>query len=61
MRGPKLRGAARRALHPLTPALALLGVVGAGAALAVPGTAPSGPLLAVAAGCAAGFANSGST
>ena len=56
-----MRGAARRALHPLTPALALFGVVGAGAALAVPGTAPSGPLLAVAAGCAAGFANSGST
>jgi len=56
-----MRGAARRALHPLTPALALFGVLGAGAALAVPGTAASGPLLAVAAGCAAGFANSGST
>ena len=56
-----MRGAARRALHPLTPALALLGVVGAGVALAVPGAGASGPLLAVAAGCAAGFANSGST
>ena len=61
MRGPKVRGAARGALHPLTPALALLGVVGAGVALAVPGAGASGPLLAVAAGCAAGFANSGST
>lgn len=53
--------AARRALHPLTPALALHVAVCAGAAGAVAGVAAVAPLLAVAAGCAAGFANSGST
>ena len=50
--------AARRALHPVTLALVLL-VGCAGAVIA--GTAATVPLLAVAAGFAAGFANSGST
>ena len=45
------------ALHPLTFTLALLGLVVAVA----PVGAAAGPLLAAAAGCAAGFANSGST
>jgi len=50
--------AARWALHPVTLALALLaGCVGAVAADAV----ATAPLLAVAVGLAAGFANSGST
>ncbi len=48
--------AARWILHPLTLALALL-IGCAGAA----GTAVAAPLLAVVAGVAAGFANSGST
>lgn len=48
----------RLALHPLFPALALL-VAGAG--VVVTGSAATGPVLAVLAGCAAGFANSGST
>ena len=48
--------AARWALHPVTLALALLaGCAGATAAVA------TAPLLAVVAGLAAGFANSGST
>jgi len=51
----------RRFLHPLAPTLALLALALAGAAAAVRGTAASGSLLACAAGCAAGFANSGST
>jgi hypothetical protein len=49
---------ARWALHPLAPALALLVV--AVVAVAVDTTAVA-PLLAAVAGCAAGFANSGST
>jgi hypothetical protein len=55
---PARRNAARWALHPLAPALALL--VGCVAAVAVDAVAAA-PLLAAAAGCAAGFANSGST
>ena len=53
------RGVAQSLLHPLTPALglAVLALVGS----ALHGTAVAGPLLACAAGCAAGFANSGST
>ena len=47
----------RWALHPLAFTLALLGLVPAAAV----GGAAAGPVLAVAAGCAAGFANSGST
>ena len=54
-------GMRRRFLHPLAPTLALLALALAGAAAAVRGTAASGSLLACAAGCAAGFANSGST
>lgn len=50
--------AARWALHPVTLALALLaGCAGATAG----GSVATVPLLAVAAGIAAGFANSGST
>ena len=50
--------AARWALHPVTLALALLaGCAGAMAA----GAVATAPLLAVAAGLAAGFAKSGST
>lgn len=49
--------AIRWALHPLAFTLALLGLVAAAAV----GGAAAGPVLAVAAGCAAGFANSGST
>jgi hypothetical protein len=54
-------GRRRRLLHPLVPALALgvLALVGGTAALR--GLTASGALLACAAGCAAGFANSGST
>ena len=51
----------RWALHPFAPTLALLGLAGAAAAAGVLGVAAAGPLLAVVAGCAAGFANSGST
>jgi hypothetical protein len=51
--------AVRWALHPLTFALALLCLGCAAAALH--GTAAFVPVLAVVAGCAAGFANSGST
>jgi hypothetical protein len=50
--------AARWALHPLTLALALL--VGCTVAAAA-GAVATAPLLAAAAGLAAGFANSGST
>ena len=50
--------AVRWALHPLTPALVLL--VGCAGAVAA-GVVATVPLLAVAAGFAAGFANSGST
>jgi hypothetical protein len=50
--------AARWALHPVTLALALL--AGSAGAVATGGVATA-PLLAVAAGLAAGFANSGST
>ena len=56
-----MRAAVRWTLHPLAPALVLLGIVCAAAAGAVSGVAASGALLAVAAGSAAGFANSGST
>ena len=52
---------ARRALHPLTPALVLVALACAGAVAVVAEVAAAGPLLALAAGCAAGFANSGST
>ena len=53
------RGMSRPLLHPLAPAvgLAVLALVGA----ALHGTAAAGLLLAATAGCAAGFANSGST
>ena len=54
-------GVRRRLLHPLTPAAALGVLVLVGAAAALRGTAGSGALLACAAGCVAGFANSGST
>jgi hypothetical protein len=47
----------RWALHPLALALALL----VGCLVVVAGGAATAPLLALAAGCAAGFANSGST
>jgi len=50
--------ATRWALHPLAPACALL--VACVVAVAV-GAGAAAPLLAVAAGCSAGFANSGST
>jgi hypothetical protein len=53
--------ALRWALHPVGPALVLLGIGCAAAAAGVLGAAASAPLLAVVAGCAAGFANSGST
>ena len=55
--------AARWTLHPVTLALALLaGCVGAVVAGAVAaGAVATAPLLAVAVGLAAGFANSGST
>jgi hypothetical protein len=49
--------ATRWALHPLAFTLALLGLV----AVAAVGGAAGGRGLAVPAGCAAGFANSGST
>ena len=55
------RAPRRWVLHPLTPALALLVLLLTGTAAAVRGTAAAGALLAAAAGCAAGFANSGST
>ena len=55
---PAPANARRWALHPLAPALALL--VTCVVAVAVD-PAAAAPLLAVAAGCAAGFANSGST
>ena len=51
----------RWALHPFAPTLALLGLGCAAAATGVLGVAAAAPLLAVVAGCAAGFANSGST
>jgi hypothetical protein len=51
----------RRALHPVVPTLALLGLGCAAAAAGVLGIAAAAPLLALVAGCAAGFANSGST
>ena len=51
----------RWALHPLAPALALLVLVLTGAAAALRGAVAASAVLACAAGCAAGFANSGST
>jgi hypothetical protein len=51
----------RWTLHPRTPALLLVAVAATGAVLAGRGTAGAAALLACAAGCAAGFANSGST
>ena len=51
----------RWTLHPRTPALLLVAVAATGAVLAARGTAGAAALLACAAGCAAGFANSGST
>jgi hypothetical protein len=53
--------ALRWALHPRATAVLVLAVVVAGTAAAVRGAAGAGVLLACAAGCAAGFANSGST
>ena len=53
------RRTVRPLLHPLAPALGLVVLLAAGAALH--GTAAAGALLACTAGCAAGFANSGST
>jgi hypothetical protein len=55
------RGARRWTLHPLTPTLVLIVSTLAGAAAVLTGVPASGALLACAAGCAAGFANSGST
>ena len=55
------RGVRSRLLHPLTPALALVALALVGGVAALRGTASSGALLACVAGCAAGFANSGST
>jgi hypothetical protein len=54
-------GVRRGLLHPLAPALALALLVCAGVAAALRGTAATSALLAAGAGCAAGFANSGST
>ena len=54
-------GVRGRLLHPLTPALALVALALVGGAAALRGTVASGALLAGVAGCAAGFANSGST
>ena len=55
-----MRAALRPVLHPATPAGALLALTAAGVALrGHPAWAV--PLLAVVAGAAAGFANSGST
>ena len=51
----------RWTLHPVVPTLALLGLGCAAAAAGVLGIAAAAPLLAVVAGCTAGFANSGST
>ena len=54
-------GVRRRLLHPLVPTAVLAALVVAASGAAVRGTAGAGVLLACAAGCAAGFANSGST
>ena len=54
-------GGVRRLLHPLVPAAALAVLGSAAAVAAVRGTPAAGVLLAGIAGCAAGFANSGST
>jgi hypothetical protein len=51
----------RWVLHPFAPTLALLGLACVAATAGVLGVAVAAPLLAVVAGCAAGFANSGST
>jgi hypothetical protein len=51
----------RWALHPLSPTLALLILVLTGAAAALRGATAASAVLACVAGCAAGFANSGST
>lgn len=51
----------RWVLHPFAPTLALLGLASAAAAAGVLGVAAAAPLLAAVVGCAAGFANSGST
>ncbi len=60
MRRDGVRRALRPALHPAAPATVLLGLAAAGVALrGHPEWAV--PLLAVVAGAAAGFANSGST
>jgi hypothetical protein len=56
-----LARAPRWSLHPRTAAVLVVAVALAGALAAVRGTAGAGALLACAAGCAAGFANSGST
>jgi hypothetical protein len=54
-------GMRRRLLHPVAPALGLAALAAAGAVAALRGVPAAGALLACAAGCAAGFANSGST
>ena len=51
----------RRLLHPLVPAVALAALVVAGSVAVLRGSGVSAAMLACAAGCAAGFANSGST
>ena len=51
----------RRLLHPVAPAVALALLAAVAAAAALRGLPASGALLACTAGCAAGFANSGST
>jgi hypothetical protein len=58
---PARPAGARRLLHPLVPALALVVFALAGAAAARRGAPLAGASLAGVAGCAAGFANSGST
>jgi hypothetical protein len=54
-------GVRGRLLHPLTPTLALVALALVGGVAALRGATASGALLACVAGCAAGFANSGST
>ena len=55
------RGARRWTLHPLTLTSVLVVSTLAGGAAVLRGVPASDALLACAAGCAAGFANSGST
>lgn len=55
------QGVRRWVLHPIGPSLALAGVALFAGVAAVRDVPAAGALLACAAGCAAGFANSGST